>query len=401
MNIEAALITKVIEEKAITKAINSKVSRTIRIYVDVWTFIEDFYFRYKAVPDFEAIQKKFPDFEPVKTDYTIEYLIDQVNDEFIRSKLEELLINSSNMIDDDPRSTLEYILSKTSSIIHSADVVKDVDLSTDYWLRANSLRERYAIAESGNKILGIPSDIPQIDLIFGGWQKGDFVVLMGWTAAGKSWLAVNFATTAWRHGYKPLYVSIEMDDIQLGYRVDTLLGRGAFSNTSLMNARHVDIDSYESWLKANFKDKHPFYIVTNEGMDEITQFTIQAKIEQYKPDIVFIDYHSLCEDARRGRSETEKHKNLSKDFKRMAVRFGIPIIDIVAVTMEDGHETRPPELNEVAWSKQLAYDADLVLSLFKVGQQMTVESKKSRRSELFAFKLEWDFDSGNYSVVNW
>jgi replicative DNA helicase len=216
-----------------------------------------------------------------------------------------------------------------------------------------------------------------------------------------TWLAIFFAVQAWLRGFVPLVFSLELDDKQYGYRADTLMGAGKFSNTSLMNARGIDVDIYENWTDTQFKNKHPFYLATNDSIDEVNQFTIQSKIEQYNPDIVFIDYHSLVDDARRGKTETEKHKNLSRDFKKIAGRYGIPIIDIVSVTMQEGHNERVAELHEVAWSKAIAYDSDLALSVRKEGQIQTVECKKNRRGPYFAFKLYWDFDQGIVTVQDW
>ncbi len=401
MNIEIALITKILETKDINKAINSKVGKSITLNTDIWEFIQDHYLKYRTVPSISLVEEKFTDFVPEHVDESLEFLIDELHKNYIKYKLADILTESARSLNDDPRETLYFLFSKIATLSHQTDTVKDVDLSSDYYRRVESLRTRLGLSEQGNQILGIPSGIPQIDVLYGGWQKGDFVVLMGWTASSKTWLATYFAVNAWKQGYRPLYFSLEMDDLQLGYRVDTIIGEGLLSNTSLINARNIDADTYELWSKSMYEGKHPFFVVTNEGLDEVTQLTVQAKIEQYKPDMVICDYHSLFDDAKRGRSETERHRNLSKDFKRLAVRYGIPIIDIVAVTMEEGHETRPPELNEVAWSRQLSYDADLVLSLLKNGQTVTVEAKKSRRSDLFAFKAVWDFDRGKLMVQDW
>lgn len=400
MNSEAALITKVIQTKQIDRVLQSKVANSIRFHGDIWDFIKTHYMKYRDVPDMEIIKKKFPDFIPYETESSIDYLIDEVHDEYLRFKLSEVLTNSVSLIEDSPRDALEYIFAKVANLGHQVEIVKDVDLASDFDLRVESLRKRASITDE-RQVLGIPSGIPQIDMLFGGWQPGDFVVIMGWSAVGKSWLAIYLAVNAWRHGYTPLYFSLEMDDVQFGYRVDTIVGQGEFSNTNLINARNISPDSYAEWARSTWEGKHPFIVVTNEGLEEINQSVIQMKIDQYRPSIVFVDYHSLLDDARKGRSETEKHRNLSKDLKRMAVRFGVPIIDIVAVTMEEGHEKRPPELNEVAWSKQLAYDADLVLSLFREGNRVTAEAKKSRRSELFAFKMDWEFNDGNIIIDEW
>ena len=79
----------------------------------------------------------------------------------------------------------------------------------------------------------------------------------------------------------------------------------------------------------------------------------------------------------------------------------MPIIDIVSVTQQEGHGERVAELHEIAWSKAIAYDADLALSVKREGNVQTVESKKNRRGQPFAFKLSWDFDAGLIDLHDW
>jgi len=112
-----------------------------------------------------------------------------------------------------------------------------------------------------------------------------------------------------------------------------------------------------------------------------------------------LDYHGLFEDADRGGTETERQKNLSKAFKKIAVRNNIPVIDVAAVTMQDGHNERAPELSEIAWSKQLGYDADLVLAVHRAPESkiFEIQSRKSRRGVSFAFYLQWDLNTGAWS----
>jgi hypothetical protein len=191
-----------------------------------------------------------------------------------------------------------------------------------------------------------------------------------------------------------------MNKQQEGQRLDTLLtnGDGTFTNTDLVRANPSVVDNYEKWAEKTFEGKHPIYLVTSEGLETADQNMVQAKIDQYRPDIVILDYHGLFDDASGARNETEKAKNLSKAFKRMAVKNGVPIIDVAAVTMNEGHSERPPELEEVAWSKQLAYDADLVLAIQREynSDLFQVVSRKVRRSTQFGFFLRWNLETGKW-----
>jgi hypothetical protein len=184
--------------------------------------------------------------------------------------------------------------------------------------------------------------------------------------------------------------------------MDTILNAGeVFTNTQLNNGKGVSSDRYEGWAKEMFDGKPPFHLVTSDGIETADQHFVQSKIEQYKPDLVILDYHTLFDDANKGGSETERAKNLSKAFKRIAVRNRVPVIDVSGVTMDDGHDERPPELSEIAWSKQLSYDADMVLAVHRsVGSDIfQVVTRKTRRCAPFAFYLRWNLDSGQWKEI--
>jgi hypothetical protein len=131
--------------------------------------------------------------------------------------------------------------------------------------------------------------------------------------------------------------------------------------------------------------------------DEVTQNTVLSKIEHWKPDVCILDYHGLFDDASGVTGETEKTKNLSKAFKRIAIKTGVPIIDITGVTQDKSSIGKTvPELADLAWSKQLAYDSDLTMGLYfnKQIETLEVRSLKVRRGKDFKFWLNWDVDKG-------
>ena len=198
-----------------------------------------------------------------------------------------------------------------------------------------------------------------------------------------------------------MIISLEMNKQQEGQRLDTLLnnGEGNFTNTDLVKANPLIVDRYGKWGEDTFTGKQPIYLVTSEGLETADQNMVQAKIDQYQPDMVILDYHGLFDDSTGAKNETEKAKNLSKAFKRIAVKNNVPIIDVAAVTMADGHSERPPELEEVAWSKQLAYDADLVLAIHREynSDVFQVVSRKVRRATHFGFYLKWNLETGKWN----
>lgn len=376
---------------------SSNLENVFDVYAEVWDWIKSYYDRYESLPDKDKIARQYGEFEFIKTNGSLQYYIDESQRNVAEYKLANAMKQAAKLLKEfGPYEANNFLMSTTTKLVKDLGKVKDTDLSKDFMERVDNLRER--VAQGGQlSTVGITSAIPAIDFHFGGWQPGDFVVVMGWTASMKTWLSRLFAIRAWERGYRPLVISLEMNKWQEGYRFDTILTQGnSFRNSQLTHGKDIDPDEYEKWMHETFDDKQSFYLVTNEGLDSVDQNMVAAKIEQYNPDLVVLDYHGLFDDADRGQSETDRARNLSKAFKRLAVRNAVPIIDVAQVTMADGHAERPPELWEVAWSRQLSQDADMVLSVFRQrdAQLLQVVCRKNRRGELFAFNLKWDIDTG-------
>lgn len=398
MNPEASIINCILKTGDMIGPLNTNVEQSLDLYDQEWAFIKEYYTNYREVPPIDVFESKFPSFDTYVTEGTMEHYIDQVHQYKAKKVVQELLMDSAAALKErGPYDIVKAMQSQLSKLGRDTRMIADLDLVANADERLDNLRERIEMLESGRKIIGIPTGIQALDDKFGGWQKGDFVVIAGWTGSLKSWLAMYFAQHAWLEGYRVLYFSLEMSKLQIGYRFDTMLsGRegGKFTNSSLTHAKDIFFDDYKTWLGDQLKDKHPFVVVTNEELEEVTQNTVQAKIDLWRPDLVILDYHGLFDEASGIQGEVEKTKQLSKAFKRMAIKTQTPILDITAVTMKDDHGERPPNLNELAWSKQLAFDSDLTLSVCKHGNMLEVISRKARRSDEIHFYMEWDVDKG-------
>lgn len=399
MNYELYLLNSIISTGEINVCLEQNVGTVFEEYKDVWEFIVDFYKEYAEVPSRDVVKNNFKNFDFLTVESPLQFYIDDAKRQGLGRSVRASLHKAVNMLKegDDPAKVISSLQADSTDLLRDSGRLKDVNV-TDWQERADTLAERIDNPES--RILGVTSGISVIDNIFGGWQPGDFIIVIGWTGVGKSALTRLFAANAWRAGYRPMIISLEMDRLQEEYRMDTILNAGeVFTNTQLMNGRGIEIETYRAWAKETFEGKHPIHLITSDGIDVADQNFVEAKVRQYKPDLVILDYHLLFDDARRGGTETERAKNLSKDFKRIALRNRVPVIDVSGVTMEKDHEERPPELNEIAWSKQLSYDADLVLAIHRdrESEEFQVVSRKVRRSPMFAFYLKWNLDTGKWS----
>ena len=173
--------------------------------------------------------------------------------------------------------------------------------------------------------------------------------------------------------------------------------RSGLFRASDLSKGDINIDDFKTWGKKKTEGKNSFILVSNEGAGEVTPATIQGKIDQHKPDLVILDYHQLFNDNKRSNSEVERNRNISRDFKLLAVTNGIPIIDITAATADDiSDQKHPPMMSQVAWSKAIEYDADMAIAVHKHANTDLIEvvSRKNRHGHDFRFFLDWDINRG-------
>ena len=62
----------------------------------------------------------------------------------------------------------------------------------------------------------------------------------------------------------------------------------------------------------------------------------------------------------------------------------------------------PPTIEQVAWSRQLAYNADLAIAVHKHDNSDLIDivCRKNRNGPLFAGTLNWDIDTGQIDEVS-
>ena len=221
-------------------------------------------------------------------------------------------------------------------------------------------------------------------------------VVQDYTVTHNSLFGTYLACQAWSAGFKPMIVSLEMTAEEVRDRVYTLMGSGMFSATDF-NRGTVDVDSFGSWAETNVADRQKFIIVDSEGQDDVTPRVVQGKIDKHRPDMVILDYQQLFSDNSGGQNEVTRNRNISRDFKRMAMVNKIPVVNLSQATQNDPNDLDdPPLIEQVAWSKGIQHDSDLAIAVHKHQNSNFVEilARKNRQGPLFDFEVNWDVDRG-------
>ena len=397
MNTEADLISAVCKNKDISTLLADNVDDLFTSHRDIWDSLKSYYYKFKAVPEPGILMERHKDFEPTDTKAETGYYLDKLKNEYLSNRLKSIIIQSGASLKEDAAArVLADMQSKLANLSKFTNNVRDLDI-TDLQSAENhflSVKERSA-AMGGSP--GILTGFEAIDKAYPtGMAPGHLIVAIGWPGRGKTWFTSYLACKAWEQGFKPMIISLEMSPENMRDRIYTMLGSGLFKASDFSKG-DVNIDDFRSWGKKKFDNKNGFILVSNEGTSEVTPATVQGKIDQHKPDLVILDYHQLFNDNKRSNSEVERNRNISREFKLLAVSNNIPVIDITAATADDiSDQDNPPMMSQVAWSKAIEYDADMAMAIHRYPGTNMIEvvSRKNRHGQEFDFYLDWDINRG-------
>jgi replicative DNA helicase len=398
VNTEATLISAVCKNKDISTLLADNVDELFTSHRDIWEGLKSYYYKFKAVPEVGVLQDKFKDFEPdsnIKAETG--YYLDTLKNEYLSARLKSIMLKGGSLLKEEAASrVLSQMqvqlagLSKFTNNVRDLDVI-DLESAERHF---QSVKERSAVMGGSP---GILTGFKAIDAAYPtGMAPGHLIVAIGWPGKGKTWFTSYLACKAWEQGFKPMIVSLEMSPENMRDRIYTMLGSGLFKASDLSRG-DINIDTFKDWGKTKFEGKNSFVLVSNEGTSEVTPATIQGKIDQHKPDLVILDYHQLFNDNKRSNSEVERNRNISREFKLLAVSNNIPVIDITAATADDiSDQDNPPMMSQVAWSKAIEYDADMAMAVHRYPGTNMIEivSRKNRHGHEFDFYLDWDINKG-------
>jgi replicative DNA helicase len=396
-NTEAKLISAVLQDKQVHVLLQANVDGILRTHNDIWQFIRNYSEMNGTVPPTTLLVDKFRDFQPVDGVGATKYHLEELQVEYLNDSLKDILRTTAGEVQAGQGvKALEDIITKTSALKKNTSVIRDIDATDieDAVAYYENVKRQNEIGSIGIKtgLAGFDNYLPA------GITPGQLGVFLAYPGIGKSWMALYFAVQAWKQGKSPLIISLEMSETEVRNRVFTIIGEGLWSHRKL-SAGAVETDDLRRWHSKELVGKPEFHIISNDGGGEVTPSVIRGKIDQYKPDLIIVDYLQLMSPNQKSDNETVRMKNLSRELKLMAIGEEMPIIAISSATPDDVNKLDTvPTLGQTAWSRQIAYDADWVLALGRATNSDIIECvfRKNRNGFMGEFIVQADFDKGWY-----
>lgn len=216
-------------------------------------------------------------------------------------------------------------------------------------------------------IMGITTGFTDLDILTGGWQKTDMIVLAARPGMGKTGLVLCFAAAAAKSGKPVAIFSMEMSASQLYKR---LASQETEIPLDMILRQGMDTDTVATFKRdTEALRKAPLFIDDTAAltMPELRRKARKLKREE-NIEMIAIDYLQLMGDVEDGGNREQEVSKISRGIKALAKELEIPIIALAQLSRQT--ENRPggskrPQLSDLRDSGAIEQDADMVMFIYR------------------------------------
>lgn len=310
---------------------------------------------------------------------------EQLKQDFIDEKHEAMGL-AQNIQD----SVNKILLTTGKYKVLEEDVVQDV---------VRDMLELKEKRENPLKYQGIPTGYKKIDQATGGWQPGEFSLVLGRPGMGKSILLLNFGYNAYKLNYNIVYVTIEMPLAQQRNRFTSLVTKVSYNKIKLPHLMSdEEVDLVERKMKKLKEDHSNFYWLIDAPQNCNSQF-IESRLTAFenvmgkKVDLLIIDPIYLM-------TPSEKKTDdpvgvISWDLKLLARGKGIPILGASQFNRESHKRHlhgKEVDSMDAAFSDKLGHNTDNMIGVTGDKETACLFFPKTRDSTLTKLFFIKQFD---------
>ena len=391
---EHRLVSKVIRDRDIIPVIQRGINDSWFLDDDnkrVWAFVRKHYSEYSEVPTATTVKDHYPNYKVLDVEDSIDYLLDTMVDFRRRMLTRQGLETAVEELQGNDHNAALLAMEQTVARVNEQGILgtHEIDLT-------KNTQERYDqyVSLLNEELLGIPTGFLKIDEATAGLQGGQLITIIAPPKTGKSQIALQMAINVHELGKVPMFQSFEMNNHEQQQRHDAMrahldhgrLRRGKL--TKKEDARYID-------MLNRMESMHPFHLV--DAVNGITVSALAAKIEQLKPDIVFVDGVYLMMDELTGEMNTPQAiTNITRALKRLAQKIDKPII-ITTQTLLWKMRAGKVTADSIGYSSSFFQDSDVILGLEPVEEDETIRLLKvvaSRNCGPTETSLTWKWNTG-------
>jgi replicative DNA helicase len=404
-NAEHLLISKVIQAGKIAEVLDSGIrpDHFNGEYRNMWIWTLDFWRKHGAIPTERSFKQEFGDFQFANAEAEpFSALVDEV---YLSYKREHIVMSISSAMPMLNNNNVEDAFKTLSEGLQKASVetahLRDVNIIENWEERLKKYDE---IRKTPNSLRGIPTGFMGLDRITAGLRPQQLVTFVGEAKKGKSIMSLIMANAAHQHGVVPMFVSFEMSIEEQEARYDALLSGVPHTRIMRGDLTNRDMEKIERALKIR-KNMHPF-IMTEDTASLTTISALAGKVQQYRPNILFVDGVYLMDDENgEPKNSSKALTNITRSLKRLAQRFDIPIVgttQVLAWKLGD-RKSRQLTSDAIGYSSSFVQDSDLVLGVESdpdIDNQSIIRVLLARTAPKGEVRIKWDWENMDFTEVD-
>jgi replicative DNA helicase len=358
-NFEAVLITRILETADLKTAIKRKITEDTFLLPDTriaYAYLVGHYREYGGTPSVELFRAEFPEFPLHTTTDPVAVICDRIRANKLHRDLSEMLEEGVRLNREDSWQALDHFRETLAGLTAQHILSNDLDLTKT----TAEAMEEYRRVKAGHGMLGIPWPWQPLNDASLGIQDEELIFIYARPKALKTFLMIAAAVHAFRNGHRPLFITREMPTAQIRRRVHAVWAALDYHAIRQGKLTPQEERAYTEDLEA-FSELPPFILSgDDEGGAGVT--ALGAKIQEYDPDIVFVDGVYLMHDDRGSKksSDWQAISNIMQDLKQLARQKRVPIIGTTQANRM-GERTKGSTLSEIAFSDGIAQSADYVI----------------------------------------
>lgn len=369
----------------------------------LFRLIQEHKLSYGKIPTLDVLHKDYPTVKlPDPDEYALFYLLDQMREERRYTIMSDGVLRASALLSMGGKSEESIdVLAQSISQIHN-----EIPHSSVEDLTAETLeRRRAAYAElrkRDGRLLGIPSGFSSIDEATHGFQSQQLVTFVGLPKAGKSTLMLLAAMAAHEHAFRPLLVSFEMSHEEQRVRHSAILAKVSHHR---MRAGKLNADEVKRLERAWRRlIPMPEFFSSTDIRSATTLTGLQAEIERWEPDIVFVDgVYMMRDEQGEAQGSSQAITNITRGMKRLAQTLELPIVQSTQALGWKTDKRRGLSADSIGYSSSFLQDSDLVVGVEKtpiadINKLKILAARNAAEMEKY---VRWDWDTGTFEELDY
>jgi len=270
----------------------------------------------------------------------------------------------------DPEGETKEVVGRAQSLVFAigqhlerGDFVHVKELAADAYRRID---DRY---ERKQRVVGVGTGFVDLDVLTGGLQPSDLIVLAARPSVGKTSLAMNVAThAALRERVSVAIFSLEMAREQL---VEGMISAEARVDSHRMRTGYLSPDDWRAIGRAvGSLYAAPIYVDDTPGIN-VLEIRAKARRLTARHDIglLIIDYMQLVSYPGRAENRNQELSFIARALKETARELRVPVVALSQLSRAVEREDRRPILSDLRDSGAIEAEADVVAFIHRPDTQ--------------------------------